>query len=68
MKKLLFAPWHLMRFIRLFFGLFLLFQAFETGQWFFLGFAAFFLFQALMNLGCGAQGCALPAPPKSSDE
>lgn len=48
-----------MRFIRLAFGLFLIFQAFETRQWMFLLFAGFFLVQALFNLGCSANGCSI---------
>lgn len=57
MKQLLFTNWHLMRFIRLAFGVFLIFQGIETRQWFFFGFAGFFLFQALFNQGCGVNGC-----------
>ncbi len=57
MKNLLFTNWHLMRIIRLVFGIFLIFQAVETHQWLFFIFAAFFLFQALFNQGCGPNGC-----------
>ena len=60
MKSLLLKNWHVMRWIRLVFGLFLVEQAFETTQWIFLGFAAFFLFQALFNLGCTTNGCQIP--------
>lgn len=65
MKQLLFTNWHLMRWVRLAFGIFLIFQAIETRQWFFFGFAAFFLFQAIFNQGCGANGCAVPTNNKS---
>lgn len=57
MKQLLFKNWHLMRFIRLIFGIFLIFQGIETHQWFFFGFAGFFLFQSLFNFGCNPNGC-----------
>lgn len=64
MKTVLFKNWHLMRWIRLAFGLFLTQQAFETQQWLFLGFAAFFLFQAVFNFGCSSQGCGIPQKKK----
>lgn len=67
MKQLLFTNWHLMRFIRLIFGIFLIFQAFETHQWVFFGFAAFFLFQALLNQGCGLNGCEIPQKDKNNE-
>lgn len=67
MKKLLFTNWHLMRFIRLFFGIFLIFQGIETGQWFFFAFSIFFLFQAVFNQGCGANGCEIPQNNKKND-
>lgn len=59
MKHSLLSQWHLMRIIRLIFGIFLVFQAFETRQWLFIGFAAFFLFQALFNYGCGINNCEI---------
>jgi len=59
MKRLLFTNWHLMRSIRLAFGIFLIFQAAETHQWLFLGIAAFFIFQALFNKGCSTNGCEI---------
>ncbi|MEK8181028.1 hypothetical protein WMW71_11820 [Flavobacterium buctense] len=59
MKRILFSNWHLMRFFRLGFALFLFYQAYETHHWFFVAFGVFFLFQALFNLGCGSSGCNL---------
>lgn len=67
MKQLLFNQWHLMRFIRLAFGIFLIFQAFETRQWIFLGFAGFFLFQAIFNHGCGINNCEIPQKDKNNE-
>ena len=52
--------WHTMRIIRLLFGIFLIFQAIDTREWFFFLFAAFFLFQAFANQGCGINTCELP--------
>jgi len=68
MKTVLFTNWHLMRFIRLAFGIFLIFQAVETHQWIFLVFAAFFLFQALFNQGCGVNGCEVPQNKSKDNE
>ncbi|WP_136666710.1 hypothetical protein [Flavobacterium sp. H122] len=65
--KTIISNWHLMRFIRLAFGIFLIFQAFETRQWIFLGFAAFFLFQALFNQGCGINNCEIPKNIKKDE-
>lgn len=56
-----------MRFIRLAFGIFLVFQAMETHQWIFFGFAAFFLFQALFNLGCGLHHCEIPQKQQKNE-
>ncbi|MEO0045535.1 MAG: hypothetical protein RL705_726 [Bacteroidota bacterium] len=57
MKKIFFSNWHLMRFFRLGFALFLFYQAYETHHWFFVAFGIFFLFQAVFDMGCGANGC-----------
>lgn len=59
--------WHLMRLIRLAFALFLTFQAIETQQWFFLIFAAFFLLQAIFNLGCTTNSCSIPLKDNKND-
>lgn len=49
-----------MRWFRLAFALFLFVQAYTTKEWFFIAFGLFFLFQAVFNLGCGPNGCAVP--------
>ena len=59
MKQLFFTNWHLMRWLRLAFALFLFVQAYITHEWFFIAFGLFFLFQAIFNLGCGPNGCAI---------
>ena len=46
-----------MRFLRLALAGFLFYNAYVTKEWFFIAFGIFFLFQALFNLGCGANGC-----------
>jgi len=68
MKQLLFTNWHVMRWIRLAFALFLFFQAYTTHEWFFIVFGVFFLAQALFNLDCGANGCQIPYSKKESHE
>ena len=59
MKQLFFTNWHLMRWLRLAFALFLFVQAYTAHPWFFIAFGLFFLFQAIFNLGCGPNGCAI---------
>lgn len=60
MKELLFTNWHVMRIFRFAFGLFLFAQAYYTQEWFFIAFGLFFFVQAIFNMGCGANGCAVP--------
>jgi hypothetical protein len=59
MKQLLFTNWHVMRWIRLAFSIFLFAQAYLIREWFFVLFGLFFLFQVIFNLGCGANGCSI---------
>ncbi len=68
MKQLLFTNWHIMRWLRLAFALFLFSQAYTTQEWFFIIFGLFFLFQVVFNLGCGPNACALPTSKKHQDE
>lgn len=51
--------WNFMRFLRIAMGIFLIFQAIETGQYVFFAFAAFFIFQAIFNLGCSGESCGV---------
>ncbi|MFK7001597.1 hypothetical protein [Flavobacterium oreochromis] len=57
--KRFFSNWNIIRLFRLALGIFLIFQAVETRQWIFLGFAMFFLFQALFNFGCNSNACQI---------
>jgi hypothetical protein len=57
MKRLLLTNWHAMRWIRLVIGLVLIQQAVQYQQLIFGFMAAFFLFQAIFNNGCGLNGC-----------
>lgn len=68
MKQLLLTNWHAMRWIRLIAGLFLMQQAIQFHE-ILLGFmAAFFLFQAIFNTGCGLNGCSVSTIKKTKDE
>lgn len=67
MKRILFTNWNLMRSFRLGFAVFLFYNAYETQQWFFVVFGLFFLFQALFNLGCGANGCSVTYKTKNDE-
>jgi hypothetical protein len=68
MKELLFTNWHLMRWFRLAFAVFLFTQAFVLREWMFLAFGLFFLVQVIFNLGCGTNGCAIPDKKHKKDE
>ena len=68
MKELLFRNWHMMRWIRLAFVLFLMAQAYILNEWMLIGFALFFLIQVIFNLGCGANTCAVPNKKHPKDE
>lgn len=60
-KSNLFNNWHLVRILRLLFGVFILIQAITTGDFFIGLIASIFLLQAITNTGCcGASGCVLP--------
>jgi hypothetical protein len=67
-KHTLFTNWHIMRWMRLGFGLFLAAQAIQLHDAFSAIVAAFFLFQAVTNTGCfGSAGCATPTPKTNAN-
>ena len=68
MKELLFTNWHIMRWIRLTFTLFLFAQAYILREWMFIAFGLFFLVQVLLNLGCGSNGCIISNNKHNKDE
>lgn len=68
MKAIIFSNWHAMRWIRLLIAVFLLQQAIQY-QEVMLGFMALFFFiQAIFNMGCGPNGCAIPNNKKNKNE
>jgi hypothetical protein len=68
MKIALFTNWHFMRLVRLAFAVFLFSQAVILRDWMFVIFGLFFLIQVIFNLGCGANGCAIPNHKNRNDE
>ena len=68
MKKLLFTNWHVMRWVRLAFALFLFAQAYILREKMFIAFGLFFFIQVLFNLGCSSNGCAIPNNKYSKNE
>ncbi|MBD0725319.1 hypothetical protein B6A10_09025 [Flavobacterium sp. L1I52] len=68
MKQLLFSNWHIMRIIRLLFGLFSLQQAFQYREILFGVMAAFFLFQAIFNTGCSLNECSIPKNKTNNEQ
>jgi len=68
MKELLFSNWHIMRWFRLGFAIFMFTQAYTTHEWFFIAFGIFFLAQAIFNWGCGANGCGVSYSKKNKNE
>jgi len=68
-KSTLFTNWHLVRILRLVFGIFVLVQAVTMRDAVAGMISALFLFQAFTNTGCcGASGCAVPSSSVSKEQ
>lgn len=66
-KQTLLSNWHFMRWLRLGLGMFVAYQAVVAHDALAGFIAAFLLFQAVSNTGCGGVGgCAVPTPSKKS--
>ena len=60
-KQTLFTGWHLMRWLRLAFGIIFIVQAIQMHDMLVGAIASFFLVTAVTNIGCcGARSCAAP--------
>ncbi|MEO9021188.1 MAG: hypothetical protein ABI237_14315 [Ginsengibacter sp.] len=60
-KQTLFTGWHLMRCLRLVFGIIFMVQAIQMHDMLIGAIAGFFLVTAIINIGCcGAGRCAAP--------
>ena len=68
-KQTLFTGWHLMRWLRLVFGIFFMVQAIQMHDLMIGLIAGFFLVTAVTNTGCcGARGCAVPKQKDVKDK
>jgi hypothetical protein len=68
-KSTLFTNWHLVRILRLVFGIFVLVQAVTMRDTLAGMISALFLYQAFTNTGCcGASGCAVPTTSVTKDQ
>ncbi len=68
-KSTLFTNWHLVRILRLVFGVFVLVQAVTMRDALAGMISALFLYQAITNTGCcGASGCAVPTTSVNKDQ
>ncbi len=62
-KHIIFTGWHFMRWLRLGFAVLFIVQTFQTHEAISGVVAAFFLFQAVTNIGCcSAKGCTVNLP------
>lgn len=68
-KSTLFTNWHLVRILRLVFGVFVLVQAVTMRDALAGMISALFLYQAITNTGCcGASGCTVPTTSVNKDQ
>lgn len=68
-KSTLFTNWHLVRILRLVFGIFVLVQAVTMRDALAGMISALFLYQAFTNTGCcAASGCAVPTTSVHNDQ
>jgi hypothetical protein len=68
MKQTLFTGWHFMRWLRLVLGIIIAIQAIQMREAMSGFIAAFFLFQAIANVGCcGVTNCAVPVSNKRTE-
>jgi hypothetical protein len=58
-KNVLTSNWYVTRWVRLGFAIFLFSQAYILQDWMFIVFGAFFLIQAIFNLGCCTNSCSI---------
>ncbi len=58
LKNMILSDWHLMRVVRLVFGIFFVIQAFVMKDWLVGVVGAWFSYQAITNTGCCGTSCA----------
>lgn len=64
MKERILAPWDWLRIIRLVIGVSVVFQAVVMQSWLLVAAGALLALMAVLNMGCGANGCAPVAGPR----
>jgi hypothetical protein len=64
-KQRLTTNWHIMRVFRTAIGIWMIVSAFQTHEWMFGAFGAFFLYQGVMDAGCCGSGGCYTAQDKS---
>lgn len=68
MKNLILAPWHLMRIVRIVFGIYALFQFYQTQEMMFAVVGLILVLMSVLNFGCGAQGCQIKQNSKTKED
>jgi hypothetical protein len=72
MKERILAPWDWLRIIRLVIGVSVVFQAVVMQSWLLVAAGVLLALMALLNMGCGVNGCApvtrAPEPPGKDQE
>lgn len=63
LQNTLFAPWNLMRVLRMTLGGFIIYEGYKSNEALFMFAGGMFVFMALLNVGCfGSQGCQTSVP------
>lgn len=60
-------PWGFMRITRMFIGIYAFVEAYRSNDTLIAVMGAVLVGMAVFNMGCGAQGCGIPAPKKMTD-
>ena len=69
LRQKLLANWHLMRIVRAGIGIMLLITGIQNKDWITGIFGIFFLYQAVMDVGCcGSKACYTPTIGKNKDK
>ncbi len=59
-------PWSFSRILRLVMGLYIAIISFNEGNYAFVAIGAFFMYQAIFNVGCNS--CQIPAKPEDNEQ
>jgi hypothetical protein len=64
MKERILAPWDWLRIIRLIIGVSVVFQAIVMQSWLLVAAGVLLAIMAVLNMGCGVNGCAPVTPTR----